>query len=61
MILNATYNNVFALLWRLVLLVEETRISRENQTYHKSLTKLDIEFFQNLNYFTGAVVIVIVW
>jgi len=30
MALNATFNNISVILWRLVVLVEETGVSREN-------------------------------
>jgi len=30
MVLNTTFNNISAILWRSVLLVEETRVHREN-------------------------------
>ena len=30
MVLNATFNNILAILWQLVLLVEETRVPGEN-------------------------------
>jgi len=37
MVFNATYNNISAISWWSVLLVEETGVPREN---HKSLTNL---------------------
>jgi len=36
MVLNTTFNNIPTISWLSVLLVEETRVPREN---HKSLTK----------------------
>ena len=38
MIFNSTFNNISVILWRSVLLVEETRVPRENHL--KSLTNL---------------------
>ena len=38
-VFNATFNNILAISWRSVLLVEETGVPRENkQIYRKSLT-----------------------
>jgi hypothetical protein len=31
MVLNATFNNISVISWRKVLLVEETKVPRENQ------------------------------
>jgi hypothetical protein len=39
MVFNATFNNISVILWRSVLLVEETGVHLENhRTCHKSLT-----------------------
>jgi hypothetical protein len=42
MVLNATFSNISVISWRSVLLVEETRVPRENQTCRKSLTNFII-------------------
>ena len=33
MVFNATFNNISVISWRSILLVEETRVPRENQTH----------------------------
>ena len=38
MVFKATFNNISVISWRSVLLVEETRVSRENSDRCKSLT-----------------------
>jgi hypothetical protein len=38
MVFNATFNNISAISWQYVLLVEETGVPRENQTCRKQLT-----------------------
>jgi len=38
MVFNATFNNISAILWWSVLLVEETEVPKKPQTCHKSLT-----------------------
>ena len=48
MVLNSTFNNISVISWRLILLVEETGVSGENQTcqtgklYHIMLYRVDI-------------------
>jgi len=41
MVFNATFNNISAILWRSVLLVEETGVpGKKPLTYRKSLTNI---------------------
>jgi len=50
MMLNATFNNISVILWRSILLMEETRVPRENhrpdasqwQTYHIMLYRVHL-------------------
>jgi len=41
MVVNATFNNISVISWRSVLLVEETRVPRENHDLSKVTDKLD--------------------
>ena len=38
MVFNPRFNNISAIYWQSVLLVKETGVTGENQTWHKSLT-----------------------
>ena len=47
MVFNATFKNILAMLWRLVLLVEETGVVGEN---HRPATLEWVEAFNILSY-----------
>jgi hypothetical protein len=56
MVFNATFNNISVILWRSVLLVEETRVPGEN--HRPVVSQLQI-FRLGVNYFQMYIVIVI--
>jgi hypothetical protein len=54
MVLNATFNNISVILWRSLLLVEETRVSGENHwpvvSHWKILSAHKVMFFLNIEF-----------